>query len=134
MRLQVIVAAALVLSSVELGQPAGALAARADLEFIGVGVGSAATQIAVRLSAGASYTVNTLPASGDRPHRLYIDFTNTKLAPGTTDERPVAAGAVERVRAGQFTQSTARVVLDLRRYQFKLTPQTSAIKIAADNQ
>jgi N-acetylmuramoyl-L-alanine amidase len=94
--------------------PSTALAAPASLEFIGVGVGSAATQIAVRLSRDASYTVKALPAADDRPHRLYVDFTDTKLAPGAGSERPVSTGAVRQVRTGQFTTSTARVVLDLR--------------------
>jgi N-acetylmuramoyl-L-alanine amidase len=45
-----------------------------------------------------------------------VDFTDTKLAPGAGSERPVSTGAVRQVRTGQFTASTARVVLDLREH------------------
>src|SRR5690242_6807783 len=72
--------------------------------------------VAVRLdvSGPVAPDVHTLPASGDLPPRIYLDLPDTVL--GDVAASGVAAsGGLVRVRTGQFSATTARVVLDLPR-------------------
>jgi N-acetylmuramoyl-L-alanine amidase len=70
--------------------------------------------VAVRLdfSTPVSPVVRSLPASESTPERIYIDLPATKLG----EEAPrimSGAGALLRVRTGQYDANTARIVLDL---------------------
>jgi N-acetylmuramoyl-L-alanine amidase len=56
--------------------------------------------------------VRRLAATADSPHRIYIDLADTTLAPGVRKVVPAPAPGIERIRAGQFTPTTARIVLD----------------------
>jgi N-acetylmuramoyl-L-alanine amidase len=89
-------------------------AAPANLESIGATTLSGTTEVAVRLSRQVAYQVRTLAPDGDRPYRVYVDFTDTTLTAGATQQRLVASGPVMQIRTGQFTPTQARVVLDLR--------------------
>ncbi|HWP66566.1 MAG TPA: N-acetylmuramoyl-L-alanine amidase [Candidatus Limnocylindria bacterium] len=56
--------------------------------------------------------VRRLPAAGDLPHRIYIDLPDTVLGPAVRKIITADNGALVRVRTGQFTPTTARIVLD----------------------
>lgn len=104
--------------------------ARAGTELEGVEiVRKPGLAVRLRLSAPATATVRTLPAEGDRPARVYLDFPG-KLAASAPAVVGGAAPLV-RVRTGQFDQSTVRVVLDLvNPVDFELREQPRAITIA----
>jgi N-acetylmuramoyl-L-alanine amidase len=75
--------------------------------------------------------VHTIPAAGDLPPRIYLDLPDTVL--GDVAASSVAAsGGLVRVRTGQFTATTARVVLDLDRptdYVIRRTGTTITIEL-----
>src|SRR2546427_5632865 len=80
------------------------------LERVDVGA-SKPTTVHVRLSSPVHPVARVLPAEGDAPPRIYVDFPGAAL-----DGTPTAvagAGNLLRVRTGQFDRTTARVVLDL---------------------
>jgi len=68
--------------------------------------------VRLRLSQPAVAQTRTLAAEGGAPDRIYLDLPGTMLAPGTP-ALVTGAGALLRVRTGQFDRTTARVVLDL---------------------
>jgi N-acetylmuramoyl-L-alanine amidase len=61
--------------------------------------------------------VRTLAATPDAPHRIYVDLADTTLGASVPKVLPSEIPGIERVRAGQFTSTTARVVLDTTRAQ-----------------
>lgn len=80
------------------------------------------TRVVVILNKEAAYTYNVLGPNveAQKPHRLYVDFAETRLAPGVTHDLAIADGILRRVRAGQNTPDKARVVLDfqdIRKYK-----------------
>ncbi len=80
------------------------------------------TRVVVILNKEAAYTYNVLGpnAEAHKPHRLYVDFENTRLATDVTHDLAIADGILRRVRAGQNTPTKARVVLDfhdIRKYK-----------------
>lgn len=56
-----------------------------------------------------------LPARAGTPPRVYVDLADTVLAPVIPRELAVHLAPVVRLRTGQFSPTTARVVLDLDR-------------------
>jgi N-acetylmuramoyl-L-alanine amidase len=56
--------------------------------------------------------VRRLAATADTPHRIYVDLPDTVLSRGIRKVMPSPAPGLVRVRTGQFTPTTARVVLD----------------------
>jgi N-acetylmuramoyl-L-alanine amidase len=63
----------------------------------------------VELSGAANFSVNRLKD----PDRLYIDFTESTLAPEGRVNQTVGDGVVTAIRAGQHDRATSRVVIDL---------------------
>jgi len=53
------------------------------------------------------------PAAGIEYPRMFIDIFDARLAPGVTPTRDINDGLLRRVRAGQNSPTTARVVLDI---------------------
>ena len=73
------------------------------------------TRVIITLSAQAGYNhfrVAANPAHG-RPPRIVIDFSSARIAPRLRVPIPVDDGLLKRIRTGQFSPTTARVVLDL---------------------
>jgi N-acetylmuramoyl-L-alanine amidase len=56
--------------------------------------------------------VRRLPASAGAPDRIYVDLADTVLGPGVRKVLVSGRRGLVRVRAGQFTPTTARIVLD----------------------
>src|SRR2546427_1207777 len=101
------------------------------LERVDVGA-SKPTTVHVRLSSPVHPVARVLPAEGDAPPRIYVDFPGAAL-----DGTPTAvagAGNLLRVRTGQFDRTTARVVLDLAhpaRFSVREEGATVTIELAA---
>jgi tetratricopeptide (TPR) repeat protein len=85
-------------------------------------IGAAGIEDGVETMGLSTLTVNGLRKSPSRAVILDLDAVNE------------TSGFEQHGILGGDYLAHFRVVLDLRRYQFKLTPQTPAIKIAADNQ
>jgi tetratricopeptide (TPR) repeat protein len=85
-------------------------------------IGAAGIEDGVETMGLSNLTVNGLRKSPSRAVILDLEAVNE------------TSGFEQHGILGGDYLAHFRVVLDLRRYQFKLTPQTPAIKIAADNQ
>ncbi len=73
------------------------------------------TRVIITLSAKADYHHFTVPVdrAHDRPPRIVIDFSPARIGPSTSAPTPIHDGLLKRIRTGQFSPATARVVLDL---------------------
>ena len=73
------------------------------------------TRVIITLSAKADYHHFTVPVdrAHDRPRRIVIDFSPAQIGPSTSAPIPIHDGLLKRIRTGQFSPTTARVVLDL---------------------
>ena len=73
------------------------------------------TRVIITLSAQAEYNHFRVAAdqAHDRPDRIVIDFSPTRIDPNLREPIPVDDGLLKRIRTGQFSPTTARVVLDL---------------------
>lgn len=72
------------------------------------------TKVIVMLSRPLAFDVRVLDAEAQKSaRRLVLDFANATLAPEAIPPIAVDDGFVRQVRTGQFTASTARIVLDL---------------------
>lgn len=75
------------------------------------------SRLLVDLSGPAEYHIEVVSpdrASGS-PDRLVIDFTGAKIGPEAREALEVGDDVLRRIRTGQYTNETARVVLDLAR-------------------
>jgi N-acetylmuramoyl-L-alanine amidase len=71
------------------------------------------TRVVVQLSEPVDYTKHLLEKQGDRPRRLFLDFAASRIPPKTCRPIPIQDGLLKRVRVGQFSPDTVRVVLDI---------------------
>ncbi len=73
------------------------------------------TKVFIMLSRPLPFDVRVLDGDAARKsaRRLVLDFENATLAPAAATPIDVKDGLVQRIRTGQFTASTARIVLDL---------------------
>lgn len=73
-----------------------------------------ATKVIIMLSRPLAFDVRVLDAEAQKSgRRLVLDFADTTLAPEVVPPLEVGDGFVRQIRTGQFTASTARIVLDL---------------------
>jgi N-acetylmuramoyl-L-alanine amidase len=84
----------------------------AALKSIRSSAGSGYTRIVIDLSAPITYEYATLPATAGNSARLYVDLQGVKLGGGDHDVW-IGDMRVKRVRTGQFSADTARIVLEL---------------------
>jgi N-acetylmuramoyl-L-alanine amidase len=69
----------------------------------------------------------------DKPPRLFIDLTRAKLSPELREPISIEAGILKRVRAGQYTPDTVRVVLDLDSVaDYKIFPLKDPFRVVID--
>ncbi len=71
------------------------------------------TRVVVQLSGPVNYTKHLLEKQGDRPRRLFLDFAASRIPPKVCRPIPIQDGLLKRVRVGQFSPDTVRVVLDI---------------------
>ncbi len=72
------------------------------------------TSIAVHFNSFPPFTRGELPASGDKPRRVYFDFADTGISEGIDPHRLLPVGYVQSIRIGQYEKDKTRVVLDIR--------------------
>ena len=71
------------------------------------------TRVVVQTSGSTEYREELLEKVGNRPRRLYIDFRNSYIEPRYRSPIPIEDGLLKRIRTGQFSPDTVRVVLDI---------------------
>ena len=73
------------------------------------------TRVIITLSDRVDYQHFRVAAdrTHDRPPRIVIDFSSARIDPQLRAPIPVDDGLLRRIRTGQFSPTTARVVLDL---------------------
>lgn len=102
---------------------AAGLGGRADaepggrIEAIQLKRDGVSTKVFIMLSRPLPFDVRVLDGdpARDTARRLVLDFENTTVAPAALTPIPVEDGRLQRIRPGQFTATTARIVLDLAR-------------------
>jgi N-acetylmuramoyl-L-alanine amidase len=75
------------------------------------------SRVLVDLSGPSAYHMEAVSptGAGGPPDRLVIDFTGAKLGPEARPPLEVGDDVLRRIRTGQYTADTARIVLDLAR-------------------
>ena len=87
------------------------------------------TRVVISLSDQVEFTKNRL--SG--PDRLYFDIKNSRIPKELATNLAVGNGMLRSVRAGQFNDSTVRVVLDLEKIRdFKIINLEDPVRIIID--
>ncbi len=71
------------------------------------------TQLQLSFSKLAAMTQGEIPAVGEKPRRLFFDFSNTRLNQDVQTEWSLTDARVLGVRVAQFNQDTVRVVFEL---------------------
>jgi len=76
------------------------------------------TRVAIEMAHPTEVALKRLPAdpAAGRPERLYVDLPGLWVGHALDAPIPVGDGLLRGVRVGQFTSDTARVVIDLERY------------------
>jgi N-acetylmuramoyl-L-alanine amidase len=76
------------------------------------------TRVAIELTRPTEVRIDRLGAdrAADRPERLYLDLSGLWVGHHLDAPIPVGDGLLRGIRVGQFTGDTARVVIDLQRY------------------
>ncbi|TAN38063.1 MAG: N-acetylmuramoyl-L-alanine amidase [Nitrospirae bacterium] len=87
------------------------------------------TRVVVTLSDIPEYTQKRL----SNPDRLYFDIQNSHIKKEVKTTLPVGNGMLKAVRAGQFSDNTVRVVLDLEKIRdFKIITLEDPVRIIID--
>jgi N-acetylmuramoyl-L-alanine amidase len=87
------------------------------------------TRVVINISDTAEYTQNRLAD----PDRLYVDLKHSRLKSNLQKTVPVSNGMLKTVRAGQFTEDTVRIVLDLDRMtHYKVLTMEDPIRLIID--
>jgi N-acetylmuramoyl-L-alanine amidase len=97
--------------------------------------GATHTRIVIDLDQEVVYKEQLLKRDSalDKPPRLCIDLTVAKLSPQLKEPIPIEAGLLKRVRAGQYTPDTVRVVLDLESVaDYKIFPLSDPFRVVID--
>lgn len=70
------------------------------------------TRVVIETTTPVKYRENLLKPTANTPRRLYIDLENCRIAPELQAPIPINDGLLKRVRSGQHSPDTTRVVLD----------------------
>ena len=71
------------------------------------------TRVVIMASGPVNYKDVLLEETENTPRRLYIDFKKSYIEPQYRSPVPIEDGLLRRIRTGQFTPDTVRVVLDI---------------------
>jgi N-acetylmuramoyl-L-alanine amidase len=71
------------------------------------------TRVVIMASGPVSYKEILLEQTENTPRRLYIDFKKSYIEPQYRAPVPIEDGLLRRIRTGQFSPDTVRVVLDI---------------------
>jgi N-acetylmuramoyl-L-alanine amidase len=77
------------------------------------------TRVVIELDRPVTTEVNRLKADAraERPERLYLDLPGIWVGRSFSDGLPIGDGLLKGIRLGQNTLQSARVVIDLERYE-----------------
>ncbi len=71
------------------------------------------TRVVIMASGPVNYKDVLLEETENTPRRLYIDFNKSYIEPQYRSPVPIEDGLLKRIRTGQFSPDTVRVVLDI---------------------
>lgn len=71
------------------------------------------TRVVIMASSPVTYREELLKKTSTNPTRLYIDFKKSYIEPKYRSPVPIEDGLLKRIRTGQFSPDTVRVVLDI---------------------
>ena len=71
------------------------------------------TRVVINTSGPVAYDEELLEEVGTQPRRLYIDFHDSYTEPRYRSPVPIEDGLLKRIRTGQYSPDTVRVVLDI---------------------
>ena len=71
------------------------------------------TRVVIMASGPVNYKEILLEETENTPRRLYIDFKKSYIEPQYRAPVPIEDGLLKRIRTGQFSPDTVRVVLDI---------------------
>lgn len=71
------------------------------------------TRVVIMASGPVNYKEVLLEETSNRPRRLYLDFKESYIEPQYRSPVPIEDGLLKRIRTGQFSPDTVRVVLDI---------------------
>lgn len=71
------------------------------------------TRVVIMASGPVTYKEILLEETANTPRRLYIDFNKSYIEPQYRAPVPIEDGLLKRIRTGQFSPDTVRVVLDI---------------------
>ena len=71
------------------------------------------TRVVIMASGPVNYKEILLEETANTPRRLYIDFKKSYIEPQYRAPMPIEDGLLKRIRTGQFSSDTVRVVLDI---------------------
>ena len=71
------------------------------------------TRVVIMASGPVNYKEVLLEPTANTPRRLYIDFKQSYIEPQYRAPVPIRDGLLQRIRTGQFSPDTVRVVLDI---------------------
>jgi len=71
------------------------------------------TRVVIMASGPVNYKEVLLKETENKPRRLYIDFKKSYIEPQYRSPVPIEDGLLRRIRTGQFSPDTVRVVLDI---------------------
>lgn len=93
------------------------------------------TRVVLELDEQTTFRYKLLKPAPEynRPHRLYIDLTDTRLSNGVSRKTEVSDGILRQIRTGQKDKKTTRVVLDFLDMQdYKVFPLKNPYRIVVD--
>lgn len=71
------------------------------------------TRVVIMASGPVEFKDVLLEAADGKPRRLYLDFKQSYIEPQFRAPVPIEDGLLKRIRTGQFSTDTVRVVLDI---------------------
>jgi N-acetylmuramoyl-L-alanine amidase len=71
------------------------------------------TRVVIMASGPVNYKEILLEETENTPRRLYVDFKKSYIEPQYRSPVPIEDGLLKRIRTGQFSPDTVRVVLDI---------------------
>lgn len=71
------------------------------------------TRVVIMASGPVTYKEVLLEETANTPRRLYLDFNKSYIEPKYRAPIPIEDGLLRRIRTGQFSPDTVRVVLDI---------------------
>ncbi len=91
------------------------------------------TRVVINTSGPVTYREELLERIGNQPRRLYIDFQDSYIEPRFRAPVPIEDGLLKRIRTGQFSPDTVRVVLDIESISsYKIFSLPSPFRVVID--